>query len=190
VIAVADPSQSRQMVVSARALNPALNIIVRTRFLSEVEDLYQLGADQVVPEEFETSLELAGKVMSIYGAPSRVVSEEKNSIRNEHYSFLSHDDHRHERSRSLDSLISAEDLREVAIVTGMAAMGRSIMELALRTKTGATVVAIERTTERIFNPTPEFVFVEGDVVFLLGTLSELNAAETMLSGEGMTPLHE
>jgi len=182
VIAVADPAQSRQMVATARALSPGLNIIVRTRFLSEMDDLYKLGADQVVPEEFETSLELAGKVMSVYGAPSRVVSAEKDSIRNEHYSFLSRDDHRHERRRSLDALISAEDLREVVVEPGMAADGKSIMELAIRKKTGATVVAVERGAGRESNPAPDFTFAAGDSVFLMGTLDELNAAESLLAG--------
>lgn len=182
VIAVADPVQSRQVVATARALSPELRIIVRTRFVAETDDLYKLGADQVVPEEFETSLELAGKVMSIYGAPSRVVSEEKNSIRNEHYSFLSRDDNRHERARSMDSLISAEDLSEVRISDGMAAVGANIIELGMRQKTGATIVAIEREGERISNPAPEFTFAVGDAVFLLGTLNELQAAEALLSG--------
>jgi hypothetical protein len=42
----------------ARHLNPKVHIVARTRYVSDMEELYALGANEVVPEEFETSLEI------------------------------------------------------------------------------------------------------------------------------------
>ena len=42
---------------TAHALNPAAHIVVRTRHVAEVEPLYHVGANEVIPEEFETSVE-------------------------------------------------------------------------------------------------------------------------------------
>jgi CPA2 family monovalent cation:H+ antiporter-2 len=53
VVAISDPAATRRIVELARRLNPDVYIIVRTRFLHEVESLYQLGANEVIPEEYE-----------------------------------------------------------------------------------------------------------------------------------------
>ena len=56
VIAISDPFYARRTVQIARGLNKSLHIIVRTRYLRELDELHQLGADEVVPEEFERRL--------------------------------------------------------------------------------------------------------------------------------------
>jgi CPA2 family monovalent cation:H+ antiporter-2 len=57
VVAIPDPVATRMVVASARSLNPRLHIITRTRYLPEMKPLYELGANEVIPEEFETSVE-------------------------------------------------------------------------------------------------------------------------------------
>ena len=39
-------------------LNPSIHVIVRTRYILEVEPLFKLGVNEVIPEEFETSVEI------------------------------------------------------------------------------------------------------------------------------------
>ncbi len=63
VVVVSDPSAIRRIVWTARQLHPGLHIIVRTRFLGEVQPLLDLGANEVVPEEFETSLEIFSRTL-------------------------------------------------------------------------------------------------------------------------------
>ncbi len=57
VVTLPDPASARRIVSLARHLNPAAHIIVRTRFVAEVDGLRQLGSNEIVPEEFETSIE-------------------------------------------------------------------------------------------------------------------------------------
>src|SRR5690606_5304835 len=52
VIVINDPAAARRITELARKINPGIHIIVRTRFLREMEPLYQLGANEVIPEEF------------------------------------------------------------------------------------------------------------------------------------------
>ncbi|HBO69222.1 MAG TPA: sodium:proton exchanger, partial [Deltaproteobacteria bacterium] len=56
VLAISDPMATRRAVGVARSVNPGLFILVRTRYLSDVDDLLALGANAVIPEEFETSV--------------------------------------------------------------------------------------------------------------------------------------
>jgi CPA2 family monovalent cation:H+ antiporter-2 len=55
VFAISDPATTRRGVRAAREMNRELFIIVRTRYASEIDELYKLGANEVIPEEFETS---------------------------------------------------------------------------------------------------------------------------------------
>src|SRR3989475_7427409 len=66
VLAISDPIATRRAVTVARQLSPAIHIVARTRYLREIEDLRGTGADQVVPEEFETSIEIFSLVLQHY----------------------------------------------------------------------------------------------------------------------------
>jgi len=63
VFAVPDNIVTQQGIMLARRLNPDIYILVRTRFASQVEELKNAGADQVIPEEFETSIEIFSRVL-------------------------------------------------------------------------------------------------------------------------------
>jgi len=88
VLAISDPIATRRAVKVARQLNPDIHIIARTRYLREIEDLRAIGADQVVPEEFETSIEIFSLVLQHYRIPSRVIAEKAERIRKEGYALL------------------------------------------------------------------------------------------------------
>jgi len=88
VLAISDPIAIRRTIKVARQLNPDIHIIARTRYLREIEDLRAMGADQVVPEEFETSIEIFSLVLQHYRMPSRVIAEKAERIRKEGYAML------------------------------------------------------------------------------------------------------
>ncbi len=88
VLAISDPIATRRAVTVARQLSPAIHIIARTRYLREIEDLRATGADQVVPEEFETSIEIFSLVLQHYRMPARVIAEKAERIRQEGYALF------------------------------------------------------------------------------------------------------
>lgn len=66
IVAISDTRATRQTVQVARHLNPRLRIIVRTKYRAEIEALQSLGADEVISEEFEASLEILTRVLLQY----------------------------------------------------------------------------------------------------------------------------
>jgi len=179
VAAVADAASTREVVETARSLNPNAQIIARTRYLREVEPLAALGADQVIPEEFETSLELTGRVLGLYGAPPHVVEREKVALRREGYGLLRGDaDHGHP---TLDALCQLPGVNRVPVPPGSAAAGRTLRELDLRRLTGATVLAVERDGELQVNPSPEFQLEAGDDLIAFADSAAIDAMTTVLA---------
>jgi K+/H+ antiporter YhaU regulatory subunit KhtT len=60
--------------------------------------------------------------------------------------------------------------------------GRTLGELALCSRTGASVVGVERQGAFFSNPSPEFRFVQGDLIAVLGTPDEFEAFQKLASG--------
>ncbi len=88
VIAVSDPVSTRYTVQAVRALNPTVPVIARTRYVSEIEPLYAVGATDVVAEEFETFIEIAGRIMRLLGVDNEQRLALMNRCRARHYEML------------------------------------------------------------------------------------------------------
>ena len=90
VVAISDPASTRRSVRMARELAPGVRIFVRTEYVAEVDELRSLGADEVVPEEFETALSLFERVLDIYEVPPETIDDRVAKMRLESYGFLRH----------------------------------------------------------------------------------------------------
>lgn len=88
VIAISDPASTRRSVRVARELAPAVRIFARTEYLSEVDELESLGADEVIPAEFETALTLFDRVLGLYAVPDETIDGLVEKMRLENYGFL------------------------------------------------------------------------------------------------------
>lgn len=73
-----------------------------------------------------------------------------------------------------------DGVRPVPVEPGSHAVGRTLKELDLRARTGATVVAIERAGAKVLLPTGSERLEPGDRLALLGTPSAVDRAEELL----------
>jgi len=182
VIAISDPAATRKITSTARLMNPELHIIVRTRYLAEVEDLRSLGANEVVPEEFETSVEIFARVLSQYNVPRNVIGNQINEIRDNAYSVLRTHSMETPPIGSLCDLSGAVLTDSFLILEGSSVHGRTIRDIELRNRTGATVIAIKRDDALLQNPSPDEKLLIDDVVILIGQREQITSAMLLLEG--------
>ena len=185
VIAVSDPVATARIVSQARRLRPDLYLIVRTRYLAEIERLYRLGANQVIPEEFETSVEIFARVLQQYHIPRNVIALQVELIRKEHYGTLRGLQLQGKRLDELSQFLAGTTTDTFLLTENSPAIGKSLEEIELRSRTGVTVIAIVRGGESIYNPGPDFLLGSGDILVLLGSHKALDEASRILS-----PSHE
>ncbi len=88
VIAISDPTSTRAIIAQSKKINPDLYLIARTRFVQEVQALYELGADEVIPEEYETSIEIFTRVLTKYMVPRNEIEKFVEEIRSDGYEML------------------------------------------------------------------------------------------------------
>jgi CPA2 family monovalent cation:H+ antiporter-2 len=174
VLAISSPEAERCAVAVARDLSRTTRIVVRTRYVAEIEELSRLGADDVVPEEFETSLEIFARVLRLYGIPSNVIAREIDLVRGEHYGMMRGLALPALRLHELKHLGVHAALDTVRIEAGALATGRTTESLRMRQETGATLIAVVRDGAAVDNPSPQFVFEEGDTVVLVGDREALD----------------
>ena len=152
VLAISDPVLTRRAAAVAHRNFPGLHVVVRTRYLSEVDDLYALGADAVIPEEVETSVEVFSRVLEQYGVPRETLVKHARRIRAERYGLF-----RGGRpiptpaapaeGAGLSDLklhLPSSQVMLCTIPSGCAAAGRSLRDLDLAVRTGARILAVLR----------------------------------------------
>ena len=173
-VVISDPSAVRAITAVARKLNPKVHIVVRTRFLGEVDALRRLGADDVIPEDFETSIEIFSRVLGHYLVPRQTIERFVNSIRHEYYNMA-----RQLRMTGMDLPSLADEvltgLEVVAckVEPGCALDGKRLMDTSLRKKYGVTVVGIRHAGQIIPSPGGDAFLHSDDTVFLFASPASL-----------------
>lgn len=183
VVVISDPASTRRIVQIARRSNPKLYIIVRTRYLTEIDDLIQLGANEVIPEEFETSIEIFARVLHQFQVPRNLIFELIEKIRKGSYEVLRRVDFPIKTLPEKCEVITEIDIESYLVQDHSYPSGRSIKEMRIRTETGATVIAVKRRNEIIPSPGVEFIFMSGDVIYLIGTKENLIKALALLESQ-------
>jgi monovalent cation:H+ antiporter-2, CPA2 family len=176
VIAISDPIATRRAVALAREMNPDIHIIVRTRYMSELPDLYNLRADEVIPEEFETSIEIFSRVLRQYHIPRNVIQREVDSIRHEGYEMLRLPTAPHIELSDIADALGSTATETLFVRSDSPVVGKSLGRLDLRKSTGATIIAAIREGGTQINPGPDFKFAPDDIIVLLGSPEEIEKA--------------
>jgi monovalent cation:H+ antiporter-2, CPA2 family len=88
VFCIASANEERRGVVSARRCSATVHIVVRTRRVRWARDLQVLGANEVIPEELEGSIEIFGRVLRLYGLAGEQVRQLMTESRRDDYGVL------------------------------------------------------------------------------------------------------
>ncbi|MBQ3060260.1 MAG: cation:proton antiporter [Desulfovibrio sp.] len=181
-IIISDPSAVRAICQEARAMNPDLHIVARTRFVSEVAPLIRLGASEVVAEEFETSIEVFSRVLTHYLAPRQDIEAYAARIRQKNYRMIRH---MRREAGSLDAMASRladMGVQAMRLEEASPLCGRTLAQSGLRPRFDVTVVAIQRGEAMTAAPGPHDALQAGDIVYLFGRTSRLYAVQPFFSG--------
>jgi CPA2 family monovalent cation:H+ antiporter-2 len=183
VITIADAAATRKITTLARRMNPKVHIIARTRFLQEMEPLYELGADEVIPEEFETSVEIFTRVMAKYLIPKDEIERFIREVRADGYHMF--------RSLSQDATTCSDlrhclpDVEITAFRIGEKSpiVGKTLAQTEMRKKYGVTVLAVRRNGDTLSNPDVDIEFLPDDILFILGRPEQFTRVMNLFHNE-------
>ena len=186
VVAISDRLATRRIVALARQGNPQVPIIVRTRYVAEMDDLRRLGATEVIPEEFETSVEIFARVLRRLRVPRNIIALQVDLIRRQGYSMLRGLALPRQTLDQLGDILAATTTESFMVPRASPAIERSIRDLQLRKKTGVTIIAVVRGGQPLTNPPPDLEIQGGDILVMVGNHAQLDQALAQLGADPAT----
>jgi len=172
VVVISDAAAARRAVEAARRLNPSIHILTRTRFVTEVEALQALGADEVIPEELESSVEIFTRVLTHYLVPRDRIDQLAADIRAGAYEKLRAPSVSEETLQACRVPMPDVNVTACRVAQGSPVAGKTLAELDLRNRVGATLLAIRRGEETIANPVATTCLNEEDTLLVLTSVAD------------------
>jgi CPA2 family monovalent cation:H+ antiporter-2 len=165
VVSIGNPITAMSITQKVRNLNPHAFLLVRAKDVSEIEELYKLGANQVIPEEFETSIDLFERVLNHRLVPQREINSVIAQLRDDHYGIF-------REKEKLSSQIFKElpniEIVALKVKEDSSIIGKSIREIRFRKIYGITLVAILRSETLIEHPEPTEILEVDDTAYIMG----------------------
>lgn len=175
ITGISDAAATRKIVQTAKELNPNVCIIAKVRDLQEMKHLNALGADEIIPEEYETSVEVFVRLLEKYLVPQESIDKLVNDVRANGYRML--------RKLSVDTGIDSGfsikdglpgvDIQVVKVGRSSNFDGKTLGDLQFRKKHGVTVLSIRRGSDLIYTPEGNFQLKAKDACILLGKPEDL-----------------
>ena len=159
-----------------RRLAPSIFLLARTRYLAEIPELSALGADEVVAEEFETSLEISGRTLRRLGFPLPWVESETDEIRRTREDGFRRFRAPDVAAERLEQALGGTRIEFVSVGPDWRAIGRTLRELELRASAERSCSPPSATARPLVTPGAEFVLEAHDQLLLLGDRRRSRAA--------------
>lgn len=165
VVTAGDTVSAWRIIETARRLNPSIHIIARTHFLNGLDGFYAIGANEVISDEFESSIELFSRVLHRYMVPHSEIETMSEQLRADHYRILRNPEIRRKSLCELPFDFSDVDIRSIRVGKHSKAAGKTIGDLNIRKIYGVSILAISKNHRLIYD---------------LGSETKLNPADILL----------
>jgi len=181
VVSVGSLIPCMAIIEKVRSINKKVYIIARSKYIANVKQLYEIGADQVLPEKFEIAIDLFNRILVNKLYPQREVNRILTHIRSENLGVYSEMDIVNQPT-IMDELPNM-NITAIKVDSNSLLDGKTLTESQLRNKTGVTLLAIKRGDEIIEHPSPTTIFQGNDIVYVLGNPEQVNLAVEQFTKE-------
>jgi CPA2 family monovalent cation:H+ antiporter-2 len=178
VIAISDPEATKRIISILRQITETAHVIVRTRHLNEIDEILKLGADEVIPEEFETSIQIFTRVLNRYLIPYDKIQSFISHVRARNYELLAASGDETQFPPALHLNIPDMVIATLPVQQGFnKIIGKTIVDSGLKSTFNVTVLAIRRQNRYLTKITPQMTIETDDMLYLFGSpekIAEVN----------------
>lgn len=180
VIAISDSNATKAIIAKVRAISKNVYIVVRTRYVAEISELISLGADEVIPEEFETSIQIFARVMNSFMIGDEEIEEFTEIVRADNYNLFQG---KRIRPRSmLHNPLSHLKIRCFKLNSeGCRLEGKEFKEIDFLNKYGVRIIGVMRN-EKVLDPEDPITFAKNDLLFVNGRPDDIDKFEHLVRG--------
>ncbi|MFO1078210.1 MAG: cation:proton antiporter [Planctomycetota bacterium] len=179
VLAVNDGGAAMRIAQLARQIQPNVHVIARAAYIHEVGALLGAGANEVVPQELEASVEILVRALRRFLVADDEIGRRVREARAVYGGSDRLADVPAAEAARIAEFVPGIGFRVFRVTAGCAAGGRSLAETGVRRHTGCSVVAVRRGEANLPVVGPDTVLAVGDTVVVLGPETRLLDAAAM-----------
>lgn len=202
VISIPDMEAIKAIIYTARRMNPRINIITRSRFISKAEELYHLGADEVIVDEREAAIQIFRRILANEQVPQQDLDQYVKQIRNDLYDqYLNSKETSHARdtegsgwfdaillkAKSIDDKNAANrsSVEQIHVCKTCAVANKRLSDIHLRANYGVSVIAVRRGEggDTVVAPDGNTVLEEGDTAVVIGNRGAITEILPLFTGK-------
>ena len=167
VISASTYEGTLKTIDTARRLNPDIHIIVRTKYLKNIEEVIDAGADEVIPKEFETTILMFTRIMDYYQKDMDEIADAVNTLRSDNY-----DAFRSVSSEDVSAYLS-NSFTDIELDSVRVYNNAHMSDFPFE-KHDLTITSVIRENTTITNITDSFLFLEDDIILFTGQRNDIN----------------
>ncbi|RXA20487.1 potassium transporter KefB [Methanosarcina sp. MSH10X1] len=175
ITGISDATATAKIVEISKQLNPNICIIAKVRDLQEMKRLNALGADEIIPEEYETSVEIFVRLLEKYLVPREDIERLVNEVRANGYRMMRKlsVNTGTENEFNIKNGLPGVEIQVLEVGSGSSFAGKTLADLDFRKNHGVTVLSVRRGSDLIYTPEGNFLLQATDACILLGKPEDL-----------------
>ncbi len=209
VVTIPNGEVTKAIITTARRLNPSIYIIARVRFISDITELYRLGADEVIVDERESAIEIFKRTILKSNAFTQelekeldasvkqmrlnlydrylekpIIESEKNAISGNYSLFRPMMHMIHTADKNMPK--SKNSIKKIVVGKNSYICGKRLSEVSIRGKYGVSVVAVRRAenTDAELTPDGDTFLYEGDTAIVVGEIGKIDEIRRLFDEVG------
>ncbi len=183
VVTVPNETTAELIVGPAHIISPDLPIIVRAETEDRLDDLIRLGATHVINPELEGGLEMLRYTLLTLDYSSAQIQHYIDTVRGDTYEGILPGDRGYPVLDQLLMSTRGVEIAWLALDEDSPLVGQTLAEANVRSRVGASVVALVRDRHVTANPKSSIRFEAGDLLGLIGDPHELEAAQGLIRSD-------
>ena len=172
VVAVSELKISKDIIITVPNITQSVYLLVRTKYVREINDLKAIGADEVIPEELEAAVEIFSRILHNFLVPDDEITNFIESIRSDNYNLFQ-DKAKIARTFKSDQVPDFNITCLRVYKDSGSPVGRSLKDLDLRSKYNINVIAVARDGVMLSNIGAEEKILQNDLLYVQGGVSEI-----------------
>jgi len=181
VVVVSEQEAVPRIVHHARVLSPSIHIVARTRNTRQANYLMDLGADEVVSEEYESAKEIFQRVLKDYRLPEPEISSIVSRLQKWGYARFTKGMEPAGEEPLSEPILDTLHFHTFHVIPGCRACGKTLDNLDLKNRFKISEFGFRRNDAFVRNPPGSTILRIGDSIVIFSTDQNITELATLFS---------
>ncbi|MFA4823578.1 MAG: cation:proton antiporter [Methanoregula sp.] len=169
VVVVSEEEAIPRIVHLARQLSPHIHIVARIRHIRHTQKLLDIGADEVVSEEFEAAREIFTRALRKYHLPETEIQKIVSRLQKWGYAKFIKNPENGATKSSIDTLLHSLRIHTLLVEPGSYSDGKIIADLDIRNRFGIADFGFRHGEKTVFDPEDSQEITAGDALIIFAS---------------------